>query len=252
MIIAVGSWRGVGATSTALLLATCLAATDEQGAWLIEADPAGGSIAGRMHLQPHSIGALEQVAFPAERGSVFDALIAAAHSNGPLRIITAPADPFRAHACHQPRVPWAAALRELPGAVVVDVGRLRAATPVWPLLHLADTVLLVSSPEVSAAVAGAEWLQAAGRVSPADPGLTEPNARLVFVNSPGGVAFANVTLQAELGEQCVGFLPWEAATLDLVHRGAGAGDRRLRRSALMGAVQQLLLTAPWETGGGRR
>ena len=242
MIIAVGSWRGVGATSTALLVATCLAAADEQGAWLIEADPAGGSIAGRMQLQPHSIGGLERVAFPTERGSVVDALHATSHTAGPLRIVSAPADPFRAHACHQPRVPWAPSLRDLPGAVVVDVGRLRAATPVWPLLHQADTVLLVSSPEVSAAVAAAEWVHAAGRVSPVDPGLDRATARLAFVNSPGGVAFPSATLQAELREQCAGFLPWEPATVDLVHRGATADDRRLRRSALMAAVNQMVLT----------
>ena len=247
MIIAVGSWRGIGATSTALLLATCLAAADEQGAWLIEADPAGGSIAGRMQLQPHSIGGLERVAFPTERHSVVEALSAAAHTNGPLRIVSAPADPFRAHACHQPRMPWAASLADLPGAVVVDVGRLRATTPVWPLLHQADTVLLVSSPEVSAAVAATEWVHAAGRVSPADPGLARPNARLAFVNAPGGIAFPSATLQAELREQCAGFLPWEPATLDLVHRGAAANDRRLRRSTLMAAVSQLALAVTLPT-----
>jgi len=194
-----------------------------------------------MQLQPHSIGGLERVAFPTERAAVVEALAAAAHTSGPLRIISSPADPFRAHACHQPRMPWTTSLPDLPGAVVVDVGRLRAATAVWPLLHQADTVLLVSSPEVSAAVAATEWVQAGGRVSPADPGLDRPNARLAFVNSPGGVAFANATLQAELGEQCAGFLPWEPATLDLVHRGAAANDRRLRRSTLMAAVHQLTL-----------
>lgn len=242
MIVAVGSWRGVGATSAALLLATCLAASDEQGAWLVEADPAGGSIAGRMQLPPHTIGGLERVAFPSDRGSVVEALHAVAHHHGTLRVVSAPADPFRAHACHHPRMPWAPALRDLPGAVVVDVGRIRAATPVWPLMHQADAVLLVSSPEVSAAVAASEWLHAAGRVSAADPGLTHDNARLLFVDAPGGVSFAGATLQAELREQCAGFLPWEPATVDLVHRGATAGDRRLRRSALMAAVNQLAAT----------
>ena len=242
MIVAVGSWRGVGATTTALLVATCLAAADEQGAWLVEADPAGGSIAGRMQLQPHTIGGLEQVAFPTERGSVVEAMHAVAHSDGNLRVVSAPADPFRAYACHQPRMPWASALHDLPGAVVVDVGRLRASTPVWPLLHQADIILLVSSPEVSSAVAGAEWVHAGGRVSPTDPGLTNGNARLVFVDAPGGMAFPGATLQAELREQCAGFLPWEPATVDLVHRGAAATARRLRRSALMAAVNQLVIS----------
>ena len=39
-MLVVGGWRGVGATTTALLAASCLAAADPDGAWLIEADPA--------------------------------------------------------------------------------------------------------------------------------------------------------------------------------------------------------------------
>lgn len=241
MIIAVGSWRGTGATTAALLAATCLAAADEVGGWLIEADPAGGVIAGRLRLPQHSIGGLERVAFPTERIPVPDAFEAVAHVVGELRVVSAPADPFRAFACHQPRMPWVPTLRDLPGSVVIDVGTLRAGTPVWPLLALADVVLLVASPEISAAVAAAEWVQAAGRMSPADPGLLEPKARIVFVDSPIGVAFPRARLQAELREQCVGWLPWEPPTVDLVHRGATADNRRLRRSALIAAVNQMLL-----------
>ena len=241
MIIVVGAWRGTGATTTALLAATCLAAADELGAWLIEADPAGGVIAGRLPIPQHLIGGLERVAFPSERTPVPDALDAVAHVVGALRIVCAPADPFRAFTCHQPRMPWIPALRDLPGAVVIDVGTLRAGTPVWPLLNMADAVLLVASPEVSAAVAATEWVHAAGRVSPADPGLLDPKARIVFVESPDGVAFPRTSLQAELREQFAGWLPWEPTTVDLVHRGATADNRRLRRSALMAAVNQMVL-----------
>lgn len=246
MIIVVGSWRGTGATTAALLAATCLAAADEVGAWLIEADPAGGVIAGRLSIPQHLIGGLERVAFPAERIQVSDAFEAVAHVVGELRVVSAPADPFRAFGCHQPRMPWIPALRDLPGAVVIDVGTLRAGTPVWPLLAIADTVLLVASPEVSAAVAATEWVQAAGRVSPADPGLLEPKARIVFVESPGGIAFPRTSLQAELREQYAGWLPWEPTTVDLVHRGATADNRRLRRSALMAAVNQMVLNVTVE------
>ena len=241
MIVVVGSWRGTGATTTALLAATCLAAADDDGGWLIEADPAGGVIAGRLRLPQHSIGGLERVAFPPERIAVSDAFEGVAHMVGELRVVSAPADPFRAFACHQPRMPWASSLGDLRGSVVIDVGTLRAGTPVWPLLAMADVVLLVASAEISAAVAAAEWVQAAGRVSPADPGLLEPKARIVFVESPGGVAFSRATLQAELREECAGWLPWEPATVDLVHRGATADNRRLRRSALMAAVSQMVL-----------
>jgi len=241
VILAVGGWRGVGATTTALLAASCLAAADPDGAWLIEADPAGGVLAGRMQLPPRSIGGLERVAFPTERAPVTEALEHVAHTIGDMRLVAAPADPFRAFACHQPRMPWVAALRELPGSVVIDVGRLRGGTPVWPLLALADSVLLVAAPEISAAVSAAEWLQAGGRVSPADPGLPQPNARIVFVESAGSVGFPRATLLGELGDQCAGWLPWEESAVDFAHRGATAHDRRLRRSPLMGAVNQMVL-----------
>lgn len=241
MIVAVGSWRGTGATTAALLAAVCWSAAGGDGAWLVEADPAGGVLAGRMQLPQHLLGGLERVAFPTERLAGVEAFQAVAHVAGNLRVVAAPADPFRAHACHQPRMPWATSLRDLPGNVVVDVGTLRAGSPVWPVLAQADVMLLVASPEVSAAVAATEWLQAAGRVSPADPGLLATDARIVFVEAHGGVAFPRARLLAEVGDQCAGWLPWEPATVDLVHRGASAGDRRLRRSALMAAVTQMVL-----------
>jgi len=239
VIVAVGSWRGTGATTAALLAATCLAA-GQHGAWLVEADPAGGVLAGRMQLDGAAIGGLEAIAFPSRRGPAHELFESAAHLAGGLRIVGAPTDPFRAFACHQPRVPWVLSLRDLPGAVVVDVGRLRAGSPVWPVLTSADAVVLVSAPEACATVAAAEWVETGGRVSPADPGLIGGNARIAVVDSPGGIAFTRGVLLAQLGERCCGWLPWEPATVDLVHRGAGADDRRLRRSSLMAAVQEMV------------
>ena len=230
----------MGATTTALLTATCLATEDAAGAWLIEADPAGGVLAGRLDVAPQCLGGLERVAFPTERLAVTEALAATAHVHGDLRMVLGPGDPFRAFSCHQPRVPWVPALCDLPGSVVVDVGTVRAGSPVWPLLAQADVVLLVSSPEVSSAVAATEWVQAAGRVSPGDPGLLATPARIVFVDAPAGIAMTKSNLLADLGAQCAGWLPWEPATVDLVHRGAGSNDRRLRRSSLMNAVSHMV------------
>jgi len=53
------------------------------------------------------------------------------------------------------------------------------------------------------------------------------------------VGFARDVLERELSSQWGGWLPWEPTTVDLVHRGAGADDRRLRRSPLMAAVAAL-------------
>jgi MinD-like ATPase involved in chromosome partitioning or flagellar assembly len=237
MIIACTSWRGVGTTTTALLVATCLA--ERGGAWMIEADPAGGVLAGRVSLEPHQFGGLERVAFPIEPMGVTDAFHAVAVHRDGLRIVAAPADPFRSHACHSPRSPWVPSLHDLDGTVVIDIGRSRTGSPARSILAMADVVLLITSPEVSAAVSTAEWMQSAGRVSAAEPGLDDAVVKVVVVDSPGGLSFAESTLRSDLDDNWGGWLPWEPAAVDLVHRGADASDRRLRRSALIGAASEL-------------
>jgi hypothetical protein len=250
VIVVVCSWRGIGATTSALLVADRFAAASDDGAWLIEADPAGGVLSGRLRLTPSEIGGLERVAFPTEPVSPVDAFRQVAQHRGSLHIVAAPADPFRAFACHSPRTPWVPALHDLGGVVVVDAGRIRAGAPTWQLLDMADVVLVVSSPEVSAAVASAEWVHARGRVSPADGGLSDATVRLLLVDGPGGIALSRATLHAELAEQFGGWLPWEPAAVDLVHRGASLDDRRLRRSPLAVAVTQL--AAGLETAAGAK
>jgi hypothetical protein len=238
MIVTVGSWRGVGATSTALLAA--VAAAGDGPAWLVEADPAGGVLAGRMAIDGERVGGLERVAFGPEHASAIDAFESVAHCAGNLHVVTAPADPFRAHSCHTPRVPWAQMLDELPGLVVVDIGRVRAGSPALWLVRRSAMFLLVASPEVSSLVASVEWLTSAGRVSAADQGVEGTPMRMVLVDAPGGVAFPRATLERELTDHWGGWLPWEPATVDLVHRGADAADRRVRRGALMPAVERLM------------
>jgi hypothetical protein len=128
------------------------------------------------------------------------------------------------------------ALHDLAGSVVVDIGRVRAGTPARALIAVADVVLLVTSPELSAAVSSAEWVQAAGRVSAADHALDDIDVRVVVVDAPAGLGFARSTLRTEHWDS---WLPWEPGTIDLVHRGAELDDRRLRRSALIDAVRRL-------------
>lgn|GEM_PF-995984 len=237
MIVAVTSWRGVGTTTTALLLA--LAAAARGGApWLLEADPAGGVLAGRIPLPSTLVGGLERRAFPgSDRVSLADV---AAEWHG-VRLVSAPADPFRAHACHHPASPWIDEVRSLgDGApVVIDVGRMRAGSPAAPLLDLADVVLLVTSPEVSAAVGASEWLAAAGRISAVDTVTTGTDLRVVVVDSPGGRAFGRSLLAAEMGDRLIGWLPWDAAFVESVHRSGRPAIRR-RKAALANGVDSLL------------
>lgn len=237
MIAAVTSWRGIGASTTALLLA--LATTEAGPTWLVEADPAGGVLSGRMHLAPHALGGLERVAFPADASPADELLRDVAHTVGALNVVAAPTDPFRAHACHRPRLPWQPALRMLDGDVVIDIGRLRAGGVATALLPLADVVVIVTSPEVCAAVGTSEWIAAGGRVSPDEDGAGDVRLAVVAVDQPTGVAFGRPALEAEFGDSWAGWLPWEPVAVDLVHRGASLDDRRLRRSALVPAVRRL-------------
>lgn len=238
MIVTVTSWRGVGTTTTALMLAAALAVTDDT--WLVEADPAGGVLSSRLHVSSPALGALERLSFPSD--ATVPSPEALAHRCGDVRVLTAPVDPFRANACHLPRVPWTPMLRDLGHDVVIDVGRMRPGTAAWPLLALADMVVAVLSPEVSAAVASAEWLRAGARVSSTDPGLDRDVVRMVAVASPGGVSFDRSALADEFGEHWGAWLPWEPAVVDLVERGAALDDRRLRRSALVAACAQFAET----------
>lgn len=255
MIVAVGSWRGRGASVAALLIAWSAALADDTGSWLIEADPAGGVLAGRMRLPAHSIGGLEQVAFSADRQPATQTFNAVAHrvpsASGEMRVIAAPVDPFRAASCHLPRTPWLSVLADLGGHVVLDIGIIRAGSLARPLLDAADAVVVVTSPEVSSAVSSSEFVRSGGRVAASERSLEPGRARLLVVESPGGVAFPTAQLVGELGDQCIGSLPWDPAAVDAVHLGAAATDRRLRRSPLVSAARNLtsnLLDRPVPSG----
>lgn len=221
MIITITSWRGAGATTTSLALARALA---EQGdCWLVEADPAGGVLAGRLGL-PHG-GGLAGVVLDGTGGDVPERMAALAVERSGMRLLLAAADPFTAHAClrHQ----WAEALHELPGRVVVDAGRHRAGSPAWPLLAAADRVVVVSSPEVAALVTTVEWVRAAGRSSPLDPALDEQRVGIAVSALPGGTSFPREVVRADLGDSLVGWLPFEPRAVDALHAG-GAPSRHGR------------------------
>ena len=241
MIVAVGAWRGVGATTAALALAAAFAELDTD-TLLVEADPAGGVLTGRMAVPPEAVGGLEAVAFPALGAA--PTLDDVAFPSCGVHIVTAPADPFRADACHRPREPWVARLAPRPGTSVVDVGRLRGGTPARPVLDRADVLVVVLTPEVGGAVGTVEWVRAAGRVSPVDAELVGTEVRMLVVDAPCGVAFPRNTVESELGDLLVGWLPWDPAAVDLLQRGASFLDRRLRRTAFAAAAVQVCAALP--------
>jgi hypothetical protein len=196
-------------------------------------------------------GGLELVAFPHQRASAserFDA--AAAWWNG-ICVVTAPGDPFRAWACHQPRLPWASALRELDGPVIVDLGRIRGGAPIADVLGQLDVLLLTVAPDVVELVTTVEWAAQRGRCSALDAGLVVDITRILVVEAPTGIAAASrSSVEYELGDRFAGWLPWSPAAVDLVRRGVPDSDRRLRRQpwvqALDAVVDRLQALVPAE------
>lgn len=241
MIVGVTAWRGGGASTVATLLAASWS-TRGLRPWLIEADSAGGTLAARLELERAPGAGLEQIAFPESRSAntPFDRFAAAASEWAGVRVVTAPGDPFRAWACHLPRLPWAPLLRELDDPVVVDLGRARGGAPHAALLAQLDVLLVATSTDLAAVVSTIEWADSRGRVSPADAGLALDVTRVVVVDSPGGrIKVTRTDAESELGERFAAWLPWAPGTVDLVERGARSVDRRLRRQPLIAAIEAL-------------
>ena len=241
MIIGVGSWRGLGATTTALAIAASMAA-DGEHPWLIEADPAGGVLAARLTIDHAHAGSLERLAFPITRSTTIDRFEqAAAHVAG-IRVITAPGDGFRAWGCHLPRLAWPAMLRELDAPVVVDVGRLHGGGPTAALLSQLDQLLLVANPDTVSLAATMQWADSLGTSSPSDAAMSLDLTRVVVVDAPiVAERVGRTEAQTELGDRYAGWLPWVPDTVQLLHRGAGFSDRRVRRQALAQATDHLVI-----------
>ncbi len=239
MIVGVASWRGTGATTTAVALAASLAARSHRP-WLVEADPAGGVLAARLPRGVLRVGGLEAVAFPDGRSSAAERFESVAIEVVGVRMVAAAGDPFRAWACHAPRVAWAPSLRELDGPVVVDLGRLRGGTPVQAVLGQLDALLLIADADVVSVVSTMEWASASGRVAAPDAQLAVDVIRIAIVDAP--TAFDRIgrtDADAELGARFAGWMPWDPEAVRALMDGTRLDDRRLRRSAFAQAAHHL-------------
>jgi MinD-like ATPase involved in chromosome partitioning or flagellar assembly len=240
-VIAVGSWRGLGTSTTALLLAAA-AALRPVDVWLVEADPAGGVLASRAP-DLAGVDSLGRVAFIAHDGPVDQTLASAARPLAGVHVLTAPWDSFQAwSAVASPRRPWIEGLRRLDGIVIIDVGSLRGGeVPVWPVIERADVLAMVTSPDPAALASTVAWMDAKGQSAPGVGGLSLDTARLVVVDCPvaAGERF-DAHVAPELGERLVGWWPWEAKVVDHVLRGGSLDHRSVRRCDLPGAASATL------------
>ena len=239
MIIGVATWRGRGATTASLCLASGLVQAG-LGPWLVEADPAGGVLAARMPGVRAHAGGLERLAFPAVRSAQRERFDSVAVEVAGIRVIAGPGDPFRAWACHQPRVPWAAALRDLHEPVVVDLGSLRGGSPVGALLDQLDALLLVTTCDVVDIAASVDWATHLGRVAPGIEPLALDITRLVVVDSPGASErVSHARIESELGDRFAAWLPWSPKGIATLCDGTRLDDRRLRRDPIGPASRSL-------------
>lgn len=239
MILGVAGWRGIGASTTALLCAAAMHRSDERTTALVETDPAGGVLAARLGFRPEQAGSLERLAVAATRRGDGPDLAAHVVGHGGFGVVTAPGDPFRAWSCLAGRSAWIDRLADLADDVVIDLGRLRGGHPAGGLLDRLDALVLVSAPDAVSLAATTIWAEQGGRTSPGDQCLPVDVVRIVVVEAPGSPAASRVDAAAELGERLVGRLPWDPTVVDHVERGGGLGDRLIRRRPLALAVHRL-------------
>lgn len=240
-VIAVGSWRGTGASTTALLLASAVSLRGET-AWLVEADPAGGVLASRAP-DLAGVDSLGRVAFAPDEERVDRALAAASRRLGPVSVVTAPWDSFQAwSAIASPRRSWWEGVRRLDGVVVVDVGSMRGGqVPSWSVVESADVVVMVTTPEPAALTATVAWMDAKGQSAPGVAGLSLDTSRLVVVDAPVGASERfGPRVAAELGGRLVGWWGWEPKVVDHVLRGGSLDHRAVRRFDLVPTVVETL------------
>ena len=244
MIVGWGTWRGCGATTGALGMATALSMrSGDTPVWLVEADPCGGVLAARLGVGDR-VGGLERLAFPTgSAGRPHDAaawFTDAAALAGTLRLVPAPGDAFRAWTCHSPRADWPGALRELPGHTVIDLGRLHPAAPNKAVLDQLDTLLILTADDAVSAACALEWAEARGQVAPHAVGLAHDIARLVLVTTPGSPEpISSAAAEVELGDRCAGRLPWAPETAAALHRGKVLAPRHWARDALLQAIARI-------------
>jgi MinD-like ATPase involved in chromosome partitioning or flagellar assembly len=255
-VIAVATWRGVGATTSALLLAAAGAAFGE-ASWLIEADPGGGVLSARipgLEAQPGS--GIEALAFASDpdSGTIRDRFRTASRRLGQTSVVTGSADSFQAwSALASARVNWIGELGRIDGVVVVDVGSLRGGpAPSWRIIEQADALVMCTTPDPASLVSTVAWMDAKGQSAPGVGGLTTDTTKLLVVDAPiaGGERFG-ADVAGELGERFAGWWPWEPRTVDLVMRGASLDHKSLRKATLVRSVNATMGQLLDATGGRR-
>jgi hypothetical protein len=229
-IVAVGSMHGSpGATTLALALAAVWARTGRE-ALMVEADPDGGVLAARLGLGHHP--SITDLAVRS-RGSLHPDLVweAAQTLPGGRPIVVSHPSLDQCHATLRSGAGrLAEVLRALPDHdAMVDVGRLRPASPAAPLADAADILLLVMRPRLEDVDAAAQRL----------PGLSASSTgRVVGIVLVGDEPYRPADVEEVLGVAVLAMLPVDARSAAAV-TGAMPGPRALQRLPLLRSVRAL-------------
>lgn len=222
-VVAFGSVRSCGVTTVVL----GLAATWPPGrrVLLVEADPAGGTMAAASGWPSEP--SLVSLAAAARRGG--DPTLMWEHCQqlpGGVPALAAPAHGEQAHSTVGMLGPLLGRLGELGADVLVDCGRLDPGSPAQVLWERADTSVLVGRPRLADLQALVSWLE--GRQFDHEVGLV----------TIGDGPYPDVEITEALGLEVLGRMPWDPdAAQALVSIPASA--RQLRMAPLVRSARTL-------------
>jgi Mrp family chromosome partitioning ATPase len=222
-VVAFGSVRSCGVTT----LVAGLAATwpTQRRVLLVEADPAGGTLAAASGwpAEPSSV----SLAAAARRGG--DPALVWEHCQalpGGASVLAAPAQGEQARATAGMLAPLLGRFGEVDGDVLIDCGRLDPASPALVVWERADTAVLVARPRLADLQALAAWLE--GR----------PLNRQVALVTVGDGGYPDGEITEALGVEVVARLPWDADAAEALI-SVPASARQLRMAPLVRSVRTL-------------
>ena len=235
--IGIASVKGASGSSTAALCVSAAAAVLGP-VTLVEADPSGGSLLSWCdNLRP--AGDLYDAAMSRDRGG----LAAIVQRLGDVAVVPSWGRPFRTvQALMRPRVPWDLLFDEVPGTVVVDLGRLYPDAPTLGVLNAMDVIVLVSASEPGPVAATMEWASRGGRHAAGDVGVS--TNRIVMITNEVVARRRRVSVSpremASLsGPPYLGHLEHDETAVNLLQRGGSVLHRSLRRSPLVQAATNI-------------
>ncbi|HZT66991.1 MAG TPA: hypothetical protein VFA11_14480 [Acidimicrobiales bacterium] len=223
-VVAVGSVRSCGVTTMAAGLA--MVWPHQARRVLIEADPAGGTLAaaGGLAAEPGLVSLAAAARRQPDPALVFDH---AQELPDATPVVAAPAPAEQARSALGMLEPLLGRLGELDGLVLVDCGRLDHARPGSPIFETADLAVLACRPQLADLNALAAFLQ---------PDERSGRRPVVVLVGPG--PYPPGEISDTLGLEVAGCLPWDPDAAGGLATSAPS-SRRLTRTALVRALRSV-------------